>query len=141
MAGIDSEAVFFDTGYAIALLDATDIYHGAAKRWARRTRTRPYVTTTAVLTELGDGFASPAVWPVFREFLERLVESPRARILDVPRNLFDRVVALRDMRTDKGWGITDSISFVTMVDFGLKEALAADRHFVQAGFRALLLEE
>ena len=141
MAGIDSGAVFVDTGYVIALLDATDIYHGAAKRWARRMRTRTYVTTTAVLTELGDGFASPAAWPVFREFLGRLVESPRMRILDVPRPLFDRAVALRDARADKGWGITDAISFVTMDDLGLKEALAADRHFVQAGFHALLLEE
>lgn len=42
--------------------------------------------------------------------------------------------------TDKTWGLVDCISFVAMQERGITEALTADRHFVQAGFRALLLE-
>jgi len=140
VAANDSDPVFVDTGYVIALLDATDVYHDAAKRWARRARGRLHVTTTAVLTELGDGFAGPAEWPVFRAFLERFVKSPRVRIVEVDRHVFDRAVTLRDARGDKGWGLTDTISFVKMSELGIEEALAADRHFVQAGFRALLLD-
>ncbi len=36
------------------------------------------------------------------------------------------------------WGITDCISFVGMHREGTYDALTADHHFVQAGFRALL---
>ena len=45
------------------------------------------------------------------------------------------------MRTDKEWGITDCISFVVMEEYGLTEALTADKHFRQAGFKALLLQD
>jgi len=41
-------------------------------------------------------------------------------------------------RADKEWPLTDCISFVVMHDRGLSEALTADHHFEQAGFRALL---
>lgn len=34
---------------------------------------------------------------------------------------------------------TDCISFVVMREKNLIDALTADRHFIQAGFRALLL--
>lgn len=36
------------------------------------------------------------------------------------------------------WSLTDCISFEVMGEFGLTEALTADHHFEQAGFRALL---
>lgn len=38
---------------------------------------------------------------------------------------------------DKQWGLVDCISFVVMRERGIDEALTADHHFVQAGFRAL----
>lgn len=44
-----------------------------------------------------------------------------------------------DKRKDKDWGLTDCISFVVMKRYGIKDALAADDHFVQAEFKALLL--
>lgn len=43
-------------------------------------------------------------------------------------------------RPDKEWGMTDYISFVIMQERGISDALTADDHFRQAGFRALLLE-
>jgi len=42
---------------------------------------------------------------------------------------------------DKEWGMTDCISFIVMEDHGLTDALTADEHFQQAGFRALLRED
>lgn len=45
------------------------------------------------------------------------------------------------LHTDKTWGLVDCISFVVMQERGITDALTADRHFQQAGFRALLLED
>lgn len=36
--------------------------------------------------------------------------------------------------------MTDCISFVVMEEHGIRDALTADHHFTQAGFRALLRE-
>ncbi len=41
-------------------------------------------------------------------------------------------------RPDKEWSLTDCISFVVMQDEQIIEALTADRHFEQAGFKVLL---
>jgi predicted nucleic acid-binding protein len=41
-------------------------------------------------------------------------------------------------RPDKGWGMTDCLSFVVMEDRGIQKALTTDEHFEQAGFVALL---
>jgi predicted nucleic acid-binding protein len=50
----------------------------------------------------------------------------------------ERGVAFFRSRADKNWPLTDCISFVVMRDWELTEALTADRHFEQAGFKALL---
>ena len=52
--------------------------------------------------------------------------------------LLDRAVELFRSRADKNWPLTDCVSFVVMHDHKLTEALSADRHFEQAGFKALL---
>lgn len=54
--------------------------------------------------------------------------------------LFGRAVALYAARQDKGWGLTDCLSFLVMWDQQIADALTTDRHFQQAGFRALMLE-
>jgi hypothetical protein len=131
--------VFVDTGYVIALLDATDLYHDVARSWQRRVVDRPHVITTAVLTELGDGFAAPGDWVLYRAFLKELAADARVEIVDVGRSILDRAISLRDARRDRDWGLTDCESFVVMNDREITEALACDRHFVQAGFQALLL--
>ncbi|MEZ6110800.1 MAG: hypothetical protein R3C99_07290 [Pirellulaceae bacterium] len=41
---------------------------------------------------------------------------------------------------DKAWSLADCLSFVQKQE-GLTDALTADHHFVQAGFRALMLED
>jgi predicted nucleic acid-binding protein len=45
---------------------------------------------------------------------------------------------LYDERADKEWGLTDCLSFVVMSDQSLTDAMTPDRHFIQAGFRALM---
>ena len=44
---------------------------------------------------------------------------------------------LYSSRLDKAWSLTDCISFAVMTERGLSDALTADHHFEQAGFRAV----
>ena len=44
---------------------------------------------------------------------------------------------LYESRLDKDWSLTDCVSFAVMTQRGLTEALTADHHFEQAGFRAM----
>jgi predicted nucleic acid-binding protein len=61
------------------------------------------------------------------------------KVVSVDTSLLNRGLELYQSRPDKDWGLTDCISFVVMREQNLIDALTADRHFVQAGFRALLL--
>jgi uncharacterized protein len=58
----------------------------------------------------------------------------------VPPNqeLFDEGIHLFAERPDKEWSLTDCISFIIMREYDLTDALTADHHFEQAGFRILL---
>jgi hypothetical protein len=60
------------------------------------------------------------------------------KIVSVDTVLLKRGLTLYQERKDKSWGLTDCISFIVMGDQQLTDALTADIHFVQAGFRALL---
>jgi uncharacterized protein len=62
------------------------------------------------------------------------------RVEPLDTTLLSGALTLYEARADKLWGLTDCISFVVMQRRGLTEALTSDRHFHQAGFRALLLE-
>lgn len=44
----------------------------------------------------------------------------------------------RVVTSEKGWSLTDCTSFHIMAERGLIDALTADEHFAQAGFRPLL---
>lgn len=72
------------------------------------------------------------------EFIENLRDDPAVRIVPSGRRLAERGWDLYRRRLDKEWSLTDSISFVVMEDRGITDALTGDRHFEQAGFRALL---
>ncbi|MBI5829688.1 MAG: type II toxin-antitoxin system VapC family toxin [Chloroflexi bacterium] len=64
--------------------------------------------------------------------------SPRTTIVALDPHLLQRGLDLFASRNDKDWSLTDCVSFVVMQDHGLTNALTADRHFEQAGFKALL---
>jgi predicted nucleic acid-binding protein len=55
--------------------------------------------------------------------------------------LAERAVRLFESRPDKDWSLTDCLSFMVMAERQLHKALTSDRHFVQAGFEALLLAD
>ena len=80
----------------------------------------------------------------FRTLAVRVIDTLRASTLVdiVPASslLFAAALELYRNRTDKDWGFTDCASFVVMMERQLSDALTADDHFRQAGFRVLLLE-
>jgi predicted nucleic acid-binding protein len=55
--------------------------------------------------------------------------------------LVDAAVTLYGARSDKGWSLTDCLTFVIMERQHLTEALTTDRHFEQANLKARMLEQ
>ena len=128
---------FADTFFFLALLNPDDPAHRRALAVARNLP-GPLVTTAWVLTEVGDALASPQNRASFLELLDSLATNPAAEIVPADEDLFDAGVGLYARRPDKGWSLTDCISFVVMKDMGLTDALTGDSDFTQAGFRILM---
>lgn len=76
--------------------------------------------------------------PCLGELLDALEGDPDVLVVPADASLFRRGVDLYRQRPDKDWSLTDCISFVVMEEQGLTDALTADHHFEQAGFRAIL---
>jgi len=119
-------AVFADTFYFLALLNEKDDQHEKAVALSASIR-RPVVTTAWILTELADGLSDTPGRVLFEPFVERL-RSNSAHVSIVPptEELFDRAIKLYRDRNDKGWSLTDCVSFITMKERQLLDALTAD---------------
>lgn len=136
------EAIFVDTGHLIALLVQDDEHHEVAVAWRKKVAQdkTPLVTSSAILFELADAFHRAGQWARARPVIEGMQAHPGVTVVHVDPDLLARAFQLRNARADKDWGPTDCTSFVIMQDRGIRRALACDRHFEQAGFRALLIE-
>jgi uncharacterized protein len=134
--------VFLDTSYAISLAVESDQKHVQALRLAlqlQKDQTR-LVVTRAVMLEIGNSLSKARYRSAGFALLSALESDPMVEILELTLEDYQAALTLFQSRTDKEWGLVDCISFVVMQQRGLFEALTADGHFVQAGFRALLLE-
>ena len=129
--------LFADTFYFLALLHLDDGAHARALSLSE-TRVDPFLTTAWVLTEVADALATPGMRESFPRLLAALRADPACTIVPPTQTLFDQGVELYSGRLDKGWSLTDRISFVVMREHGITEALTGDHHFEQAGFTALL---
>lgn len=130
-------ACFADTYYFLALLNPRDAGHEAVRKVAQNFR-RPIVTTSWVVTEIADGMALPPARNVFVRFYALLCEQPGNLIVEPSPQLFDEGMKIYERHRDKEWSLTDCISFVVMRQMKLTDALTADHHFAQAGFKVLL---
>jgi predicted nucleic acid-binding protein len=97
------------------------------------------VTTRWVLTELANALGDSPIRVAAGRFLQRIEGDASFQIVHDSDGLYERGLALFASRPDKAWSLTDCISFVVMADMDLTEAVTRDRHFEQAGFRALLV--
>ncbi len=133
------KAVFADTAFFLALINARDQSHAQAVR-LNTTLSAPLITTVWVLVEFANSIARSRIRRSFANIVARLRSEPDAEVIMPEVTLFDRGCELYTARSDKNWSLTDCISFVVMEERGLTEALTADRHFEQAGFKALFLD-
>ena len=133
--------VFLDSGYAIALAADSDQLHPRAVEIAAdmENQSRRMVTHQAVLLEIGNSLSMMRYRAAAVEMLSALASDPNIEVVPLTNELYLQAFELFCTRPDKEWSLTDCVSFVAMQSRGLTEALTADKHFEQAGFRALLL--
>lgn len=131
------KSVFADAFFHIALLNPRDAGHPAALRFATDRQSR-FITTGFVLIEVADALCLPKWRPQVLSLLNHLSEDPCTQVIEPSRESFASGYELYANRGDKAWSLTDCISFAIMEKLGLQEALTADIHFEQAGFRRLL---
>jgi predicted nucleic acid-binding protein len=134
-----STPLFIDTGYILALVNTADRHHERARATALAARP-PFITTEAVLVEIGNALSKARWRHLGIATLHDLRTDPEIEVVPVGSALFDRAVALYGSRPDKEWGLTDCISFVVMQERNLAHALTTDRDFEQAGFQNALLD-
>ena len=131
------KSVFADTFYFLALLNERDAAHKGAVA-ASRSHGLALTTTEFVLMELADALCKPQQRDEVLALCNVVETDPAFRLVRATPELIQRGRKLYRERADKEWPLTDCISFVVMQDQGLSEALTADHHFEQAGFKALL---
>ena len=131
------QGTFIDTVYILALLNPRDRWHAKATELSHTLRS-PLVTSDAVLTEVADALAhrSRRMWA--SQAIDDLRADPDVRCITINQAIFAGALRLYRERPDKDWSLTDCVSFVIMRQQRLSDALTADVHFVQAGFRVLM---
>lgn len=129
--------LFADSFYFIALLNERDAAHERATQFSRLNRAE-LATTRWVLAEVADALSDTAWRANAGAFVEFALSAPGFTVVEDSDELFKRGLHLYRQRADKGWSLTDCISFVVIGDERITEALTGDHHFEQAGFVALL---
>jgi predicted nucleic acid-binding protein len=128
--------VFADTAFYVAFHNRRDALHVRAVELASRL-TAPIITTEFVLLEVANFFKRHGDRGKFAEFDAALRSDPTTTIVPASSELYAHGRTLFAARSDKEWLLIDCTSFVVMTERGLTDALTADEHFEQAGFRAL----
>nr|VFJ87235.1 MAG: Predicted nucleic acid-binding protein, contains PIN domain [Candidatus Kentron sp. H]VFJ88895.1 MAG: Predicted nucleic acid-binding protein, contains PIN domain [Candidatus Kentron sp. H]VFJ95131.1 MAG: Predicted nucleic acid-binding protein, contains PIN domain [Candidatus Kentron sp. H] len=97
-----------------------------------------FVTTGAVLLELGNAFSRRTDKNIALQLINAIYQSARWQVGFQDYALMRRGLALFSERQDKNWSLTDCISIVVAGDHEISEVFTSDHHFAQAGFQILL---
>ncbi|MCU0726347.1 MAG: PIN domain-containing protein [Planctomycetes bacterium] len=132
--------VFVDTGGFYALLVSGDDRHRPAREFMRRARKarRRLVTTDYVIDETATLLEARGLGWLAHRLFESLGTSRALRLEWMDSSRFERTRTLFLRSTGRGWSFTDCSSFVVMGELRVREALAKDAHFADAGFVPLL---
>ena len=128
--------VFMDTYGLIAWINTRDAAHQRVKSYLV-SYSGSIVTTEWVLLEFADAFSLSSTKPFAIEAIKRIHRLPMFLVVAFDPAVYQTGFDLYEARSDKDWSLTDCISFTVMTQRGLSEALTADHHFEQAGFRAV----
>jgi predicted nucleic acid-binding protein len=135
--------LFADAVYWIAMTRRREQLRARSvqwKRWLDDYQGR-LVTTEAIFWEWLNLLAAPVTRAQAAAGYRLCHADARVEVVPFAPARIQTAFELYQTRADKGWSLTDCLSFVVMRERRLTSALTSDHHFVQAGFRALLLEE
>jgi predicted nucleic acid-binding protein len=96
------------------------------------------ITTEAICWEWLNAMSSTATSSVAAYGYEQIRLDPRVEVVPWGAELSAGALRLFTDRSDKEWSLTDCLPFVVMVRRNVQQALTADHHFEQAGFRPVL---
>ncbi len=130
---------FVDTYYLLALVNSRDKDHERALRRSQG-NIGGLLTTTWVLVEFADALCAVSSRVRAARFIRGFLSQPFVEVIALAEAQFELGMSSYENRPDKEWSLTDCLSFLVMQEQGIADALTADRHFEQAGFRALLRE-
>ena len=124
----------------MALIHASDPLRERVEQVTNQLGDRSIVTSELVLVEVLNYFArhgelarSKAAQAVLQ-----LLDDPDVEIVEHNATHFRASVTRYESRLDQTWSLVDCSSFLLMEERGIRDALAHDVDFVQAGFNALL---
>ncbi len=132
--------LFVDSGAFIALVDAGDQNHEAARVFFgdMTARGAQFVTTNFVVCETMNYLRARVSHKAAVTFLEGLRKSTRFEVISVGPHVEDAAFAIFQEYTDKDFSFTDCTSFAVMKSLKIRKAFAFHRHFGQiAGFARL----
>ena len=128
--------VFMDTYGLIAWINTRDEGHQRVKAYLE-SYSGSIVTTEWILLEFADAFSLSSAKKFAIEAIQRIHRQPMFQVVGFEPSVYQAGFDLYQARADKDWSLTDCTSFAVMSQRGLSEALTADHHFEQAGFRAV----
>jgi len=128
--------VFMDTYGLIGWINTRDTAHERVKSYLD-SYSGNIVTTEWVLLEFADALSRSKAKPFAIEAIKRIHRLPMFHVVGFEPVIHRAGFELYENRSDKDWSLTDCTSFAVMNGRGLSEALTADHHFEQAGFRAV----
>jgi predicted nucleic acid-binding protein len=135
-----SREIFVDTSGLYALVDKKDAHHPTARGVVERLLRagRRLVATDYVLAEAVNLANARSGTRIAIRVLDLIEQSAGIRIEWIGMSRFDLTKAFFRKHADHDYSFTDCTSFVVMRELKLSQALTTDKHFLQAGFEALL---
>ncbi|MEA5418096.1 PIN domain-containing protein [Spirulina sp. CCNP1310] len=134
------KTVFADTGYWIALLNSSNNLHSKSKEITQALYPLKIITTEMIFVECLNAFSGQRKWlkSSMIKLVKRSQDNENITIIPHDQELFLAALEFYANRLDQSWSLTDCASFCVMKEQNIMDALAYDKHFVQAGFNALL---
>lgn len=129
--------IFVDTSAWVALADRHDRDHARTLDVGRRIARGEYgkqVTTNYVMTETLTLVRRRLGLSAAVSLAKTFAESDEVRVFWIEPVHHDEGVRIMASHPDKVWSLTDCTSFVVMNALQIRQALALDDDFTQAGF-------
>jgi len=95
--------IFIDTGYILALLNTADAHHDRAVVASRQVKP-PFLTTEAVLTEIGNALSRVRWRALGYATIQDFRADSNIEVVPLDAALFERALTLYGARMDQGMG-------------------------------------